>query len=88
MTLFDDKGTYTRRKGLNEETNKALLIQHITTFNEKGSRMRDLLHVLPDLTKDQIYRLLKILRNERKIYKTGNRRDSLWFIESLHKNKP
>ncbi len=78
-SYMGDKGTYTRKKGLDEKTNKALLIQHITTFDKNGSRMKELMQVLPDLTRAKVYRLLKILRNEGNIIKIGNRRGSLWF---------
>ncbi len=45
--FLDKKGLYTRRKGLNRETNKALLLQHIDNYAQTGSQMKELKQVLP-----------------------------------------
>lgn len=73
------KGEYTRKSGLDRETNKALLEKHITDHKSEGSPMRDLLQVLPALSREQVKGLLKELRQEGRIYMTGVKRGSLWF---------
>ncbi|MFQ5544240.1 MAG: ATP-binding protein, partial [Nitrospiria bacterium] len=45
--MVDEKGAYTRKKGLDRETNKALLLKHIKENRECGSRLKELLQVLP-----------------------------------------
>ena len=40
-------GAYTRKRGLDRETNKALLMQHLTDSGAEGAPIRDLLQVLP-----------------------------------------
>lgn len=73
------KGEYTRKSGLDKETNKALLEKHITDHKSEGSPMRDLLQVLPALTREQVKGLLKELRHDGRIYMEGAKRGSLWF---------
>lgn len=65
-------GVYTRRKGLDERTNKALLLEHLKSVQECASS--DLGQVLPHLSKDQLRRLLDTLRTEGKIRLSGQRR--------------
>ncbi len=80
------KGIYTRRKGLDRETNKALLLKHITENGDQGSRLKDLMQVLPALTMPQVQTLLRELKSKGKIYKVGNTRASLWFPGSEEKS--
>ncbi|MGD8240947.1 MAG: putative DNA binding domain-containing protein, partial [Armatimonadota bacterium] len=44
------KGEYTRRRGLDRETNKELLLKHIRDNAARGSRLSELRQVLPSLT--------------------------------------
>jgi len=44
--MADEKGTYTRKKGLDRETNKALLLKHIKENTKNGSRLKELMQVL------------------------------------------
>lgn len=73
------KGAYTRRKGLAHETEKALLLQHITENNAEGSPMRDLVEALPALDRFAINDLLDELRKEGKVHVRGQRRVGKWF---------
>jgi ATP-dependent DNA helicase RecG len=75
-----ERGTYTRSKGLDKETNKALLLTHLTDFKTSGSRMKELLQVLPNLNRFQILSLLYELESENKAYHIGNRRAAKWFL--------
>ena len=73
------KGTYTRRKGLDRETNRQLLLKHIKENSKLGSPMKELMQVLPSLSRRQVQILVSSLAKENSIYKTGKTRSSLWF---------
>ena len=77
--MIGEKGAYTRKKGLDRETNKSLLLKHIREYADTGSRLKELMQVLPALTKDQVQSLIRELKAEGKIYKTGTTRAALWY---------
>ena len=72
-------GAYTRKRGLDRETNKALLMQHLTDSGAEGAPIRDLLQVLPALSRDQVKRLLKELAVEGRAQVIGVTRAGRWF---------
>jgi ATP-dependent DNA helicase RecG len=76
---LDQKGTYTRKKGLDRETNKALLLKHINENKNEGSRLLDLYQVLPTHNRSQLQVLLRELKDEDKVYVKGKTRNSKWF---------
>lgn len=78
------KGVYTRRRGLDRETNKALLLRHIVNFRQEGSRLQDLLQVLPQLSRDQVQKLLGELKKERRINSKGKTNAARWYPEDTH----
>ncbi len=80
--MIDNKGAYTRKKGLDRETNKALLLKHIEGNTDSGSRLKELMQVLPTLSKDQVQSLIRELKADGKIYKTGATRAALWYPEN------
>jgi ATP-dependent DNA helicase RecG len=71
-------GAYTRRKGLDRETNKALLLKHIQVSDDRGASMKEFEDVLPALSRRQIKVLIQELRNEGKIRSEGARRVAKW----------
>jgi len=73
------KGVYTRRRGLDRETNKALLMRHIRDNRKMGSRLQELMQVLPSLSRNQVQTLLRELKVERKIHNVGRTRAGRWF---------
>jgi ATP-dependent DNA helicase RecG len=75
-----NKGAYTRRKGLDRETNKALLLKHIENNTATGARMEEFRQVLPALNKSQIQVLLRELRKEGLIHNVGVTRGARWFV--------
>ena len=77
--MVNENGTYIRKKGLDRETNKALLLKHIKENRNSGSRLRELLQVLPALSKDQVQTLIKELKAGGQIYKAGKTRAALWY---------
>jgi len=74
------RGTYTRRKGLDKETNKALLLRHILRNEAEGSPLRDLQDVLPSLSRHQVQHLLAELKAEEKAHIKGRTRGARWYI--------
>jgi ATP-dependent DNA helicase RecG len=73
------KGVYTRKRGLDRETNKALLLRHIQDNKEDGSRFREFKDVLPDLTRDQIQTLLREMKKAGLVYSIGRAHSARWF---------
>ena len=73
-----ETGAYTRKKGLDRDTNKALLLKHIKENADTGSRLKELLQVLPTLSKPQVQTLLRELKFDGAIYNVGTTRAALW----------
>jgi ATP-dependent DNA helicase RecG len=73
------KGVYTRKKGLDKETNKTLLLKHIKDNAKEGTRLQELLQVLPNHSISQVQSLLRELRNEEKVFCKGKTRGGLWY---------
>jgi len=76
------KGTYTRKKGLDRETNKALLLKHLEENKVEGARFEEFAQVLPSLSRGQLQRLLLDLRLEEKVHVMGRTRGGRWFSGS------
>ena len=72
-------GVYTRKRGLDRETNKELLLKHIQDSQDEGSRLGELVQVLPALSRDQVQILLRSLRNEGRIHNIGITRAARWY---------
>ncbi len=77
--LAGKKGVYTRKRGLDRDTNKALLLKHINDNEAVGSRFQEFLQVLPSLTVDEVKTLLKEMKNEGAIHVVGRTRGARWF---------
>lgn len=73
------KGIYTRKRGLDRETNKKLLEQHIEENRKEGSQLRDLIQVLPALSRPQIQTLLSELKSEGRIHSIGRTKAGRWY---------
>jgi ATP-dependent DNA helicase RecG len=74
------KGVYTRKRGLDHETNKALLEQHLRRQGELGSPLSELRQVLPALAESAIQSLLGELRSEGRVELRGLRRWAKWVV--------
>ena len=72
-------GVYTRRRGLDRETNKALLLQHIKDSAETGARLEELQQVLPGLSRDQVRTLLRELKRDGMVEVCGITKAPRWF---------
>ena len=73
------KGVYTRKRGLDRETNKALLLRHIRDNAKDGSRLQELIQVLPALSRSQIQKLLNEMRKQGLVHSTGRTKAGQWY---------
>ncbi len=72
-------GSYTRRRGLDRDTHKELLLKHIRDALPEGAQLKDMQDVLKELSRPQIQTLLRELREEGKIRSEGLTRAGRWF---------
>lgn len=72
-------GVYTRRRGLDREANKALLLQHINENAKTGARFGEFTQVLPALSVGQIKSLVTDLKRSGRIASQGTRKAARWF---------
>ena len=82
-TFIGKRGVYTRKQGLDRETNKELLLKHIRS-NSHGSKLAELGQVLPFLSQRQVQGLLRELRVFGKIHFRGQTKSSLWYPRDAH----
>lgn len=73
------RGAYTRRKGLDRETNLALLLKHIEDNRVNGSKLDELCQVIPSLPRTTIQSLLKTLKQRGKASLVGRTNAGRWF---------
>jgi ATP-dependent DNA helicase RecG len=74
------KGVYTRKRGLDHHTNKALLLKHLRDQSGKGAPLSELRQVLPSLPERTVQLLLDELRSEGLIRVHGQRRWARWHL--------
>jgi ATP-dependent DNA helicase RecG len=86
--MTERKGVYTRKRGLDRATNKELLLRHIKDNAEEGSRLRDLLQVLPGLTATQVQNLLREMQEEGAAHCVGKTRSALWYPGPMRSGEP
>lgn len=79
------KGVYTRRRGLDHDTNKELLLKHIRE-NPEGCPLSELEQVLPQLSRRQVRGLLTELRSGSMIELRGTRRWARWLAAGTAKD--
>jgi ATP-dependent DNA helicase RecG len=77
--FLGQKGGYTRQRGLDRETNKALLLKHIQDNAQAGSRLQELRQVLPALSRTQVQVLLRELLAEGRTHLVGHTSSARWF---------
>ena len=75
-------GAYTRKRGLDHETSKALLVKHLSDSGNKGCPLGELQQVLPALSPSQVQRLMQELREEGRARLEGRRRWARWYPRS------
>lgn len=74
------RGTYTRKVGLDRETNKLLLLKLIIDSGQEGCQLKELMQVIPQKSRDQIQYLLRLLREEGKAHYRGYGAISTWYL--------
>lgn len=77
-TFVGEKGIYTRRKGLDKEEKKALIIKHLQ--EHKKGYIHDFEQLLPTLRRAQIHTLLINLKQQGKIRHLGGRKFGYWEL--------
>ena len=85
--FVDRKGVYTRKRGLDRETNKQLLLKHITDNQKAGSRFSDLREVLPSLSRDQVQKLLAEMKRQMMITVVGKTSAARWYPHGTAKGQ-
>lgn len=73
-SALGQKGVYTRRKGLDRDTNKALLEQHLREQEGGGGALSELRQVLPAESQRVVQKLLDELRHEQRVELKGSKR--------------
>ena len=72
-------GVYTRKRGLDRETNKELLVKHIRDNQATGAKMEELRQVLPTHPRSQIQVFLRELVKQGAIHVHGATRAARWY---------
>ena len=85
-SFLKQKGEYTRRRGLDRDTNKALLVKHISLNNEEGSKLDELRQVLPALSRNQVQLLLQELKKSEQIVNQGRTSAARWHLDKGSQN--
>ena len=78
-TSLGESGKYTRKRGLDKQTNKELLLKHIEDSEKVGARFDDFLQVLPMLSRDQIKSLMRELKSEGRAHVVGRTKGARWY---------
>lgn len=78
--FLGQKGDYTRRRGLDRETNKSLLLRHLRENQDQGSLLHEMIQVLPSLSRDQVQSLLRELQKEGRIQVEGRTKGARWRL--------
>jgi ATP-dependent DNA helicase RecG len=79
-------GAYTRKRGLDRETNKTLLERHIEASAETGTTLGELQEVLPGLSRDQVRTLVRELRRDGRVEVRGTTKAARWYPASPKPN--
>lgn len=79
-------GAYTRRRGLDRETNKLLLLRHIEEAAAAGASLGELQEVLPGLSRDQVQTLLRELKSEGRVEVRGATKAARWHVGPKRKS--
>jgi ATP-dependent DNA helicase RecG len=79
-SAIGETATYTRRKGLDQEEGKLLLLKHLANKGDKGSPLVELEQVLPSKTKRQVQHLLRLLTEEGKVIAPRRGPGSPWKL--------
>ena len=70
---------YTRKKGLDRETQKELLLSHLRDNNHRGAPMAELMEVLPNLGRNQVWALMRQMKRDGLVHVQGRTRAARWY---------
>jgi ATP-dependent DNA helicase RecG len=73
-----ESAAYTRRKGLDQEESKLLLLKHLLLKGEKGASLEELAQVIPSKKKRQVQHLLRLLAGDGKAIPPRRGPGGLW----------
>ena len=73
------QGVYSRKRGLDRDTNKALLLRHVQRNAAEGARMAEFKQVLPALGRGQIQALVQELADEGLVFLVGRTKAARWY---------
>lgn len=78
--FLGEPGVHTRKKGLDRETEKELLLKHLAAAGSEGAPMGELLQVLKDRSRAHVRGLMYELRDENKAHSLGSTKAGRWFL--------
>lgn len=79
--LTGKKGVYTRKLGLDRNTNKALILEHIKKSGKSGCVLEELMQVLPAVHRSYVQSLLRELRGNDQIMMEGYTKGARWYFK-------
>ena len=68
-----------RKRGLDRETNKALLLKHIRDSGREGATLEELRQVLPSLSSHSVQWLVRQLKSEGLVQVEGRTKAGKWI---------
>jgi ATP-dependent DNA helicase RecG len=77
--LKGKRAVYTRRRGLDRDTKKALLLKHLRHSSGEGASLSELCEVLPAESRFAVQHLLRELKADGAIHTQGHARGARWF---------
>ena len=80
-------GVYTRKKGLDRETNKTLLLKHIMERYEHGATLAEFKQVLPSSSHRAIQEMLRQMKVKGQACLKGRGRSARWYLPPSQKEK-
>lgn len=83
-----ESAIYTRRKGLDQEECKLLLLKHLRLKGEEGAPLAELAQVLPSKSKRQIQHFLRLLSKDGKAIPPRRGRGGLWKSPTCKASTP
>ena len=81
-SALGQRGVHTRKRGLDDNTNKALILEHLKRCSNIGAGLMEIRQINPALSEDKMQRLLKEMREDMHIAMRGQRRWARYFIHS------
>jgi len=78
-SFIGERGVYTRRKGLDTEEKKALIVKHLKEHGQ--GTIQEFEQIFPNLTREQINWLVRQLKEEKRIVRSGARRNAQWILK-------